>query len=64
MYVKEPKKLKEFLSGYLDSDNNLQLSNDLFKKWISSIDLVTKESTRTACFTKKLVFKLYFLTNF
>lgn len=57
--VDEIKSLKCFVNGRMGGRKDLFLSDDVFAKSVNLMDLVSVDSTRTSCFTKKYQ-KLFF----
>jgi hypothetical protein len=53
LFVKKIKKLNEFVVNLIGNDQSLFLSHKQFENSINSLDIVTSNSTRTNCFTKK-----------
>jgi hypothetical protein len=47
------RKLGDFVANTIGNDLNLVLSAEKFQKSINVVDIVTINSTRTNCFTKK-----------
>ena len=52
--VEEIKNLKCFVDNRIGNRKDLMLSDDVFLKSVNLMDLVSVDSTRTSCFTKKL----------
>jgi len=53
LLVSKMRKLNEFVSNSIRNDKSLLINNETFLKSINVVDLVTCNSTRTNCFTKK-----------
>lgn len=53
LLVSNVRKLNEFVANTLGNDANLLISKETFQKSINVVDIVTVNSTRTNCFTKK-----------
>lgn len=53
LFVKKIKTLNEFVVNLMGNDQSLFLSHKQFENSINSLDIVTSNSTRTNCFTKK-----------
>ncbi len=53
LFVQNVKTLKEFANNSMGNDSSLFLSQKQFENLMNSSDIVTLNSTRTSCFTKK-----------
>jgi hypothetical protein len=54
MFVDRVRKLSDFVVNTRGADSNLFLNKETFLKSVNLIDIVSTESTRSNCFTKKL----------
>lgn len=57
--VDNVKSLACFVSNQMGNRKDLFLRDEMFLKSINLMDLVSSNSTRTSCFTKKFVIKIY-----
>lgn len=53
--VDEVKTLRDFVSNQIGHQKDLFLNDEMFLKSINLMDLVSENSTRTSCFTKKYI---------
>jgi hypothetical protein len=53
IFVSEVRKLKDFVLDEIDCHPDLYLTKETFLKSLNIIDIVSAESTRSNCFTKK-----------
>ena len=53
LMVSNVRKLGDFVANTIGNDQSLLLNAEKFLKSVNVIDIVTKNSTRTNCFTKK-----------
>ena len=53
MFSERVRRVSEFCCKSAINDIELKIKDDMFTKFINSSDLVTPNSTRTSCFTKK-----------
>jgi hypothetical protein len=60
LFVNEVMSLNTFVSNRIGSRCDLFLTDDVFFKSINLMDLVTVNSTRTSCFTKKYTCSISF----
>jgi hypothetical protein len=63
VFVSQVRKLDEFVLNEIDCHPDLYLDKETFFKSINLIDIVSVDSTRSNCFTKKLA-ECFFLIQF